>query len=128
MDFSNRAYDRHLRDLQPSLSRIIIVNSDHIEPGCSQSTDDHLGMPAGANNGHAGYAVHGCVPSSVLGHLVSVFRPPSSVLSHTSLKYRQIGMAFRTNAFALEDLEDGQRQNLQIEPETDRKSTRLNSS
>ena len=61
MDFSNRAYDRHLRDLLSSLCRIIIVNSDHIEPGCSQSTDDHLGMPAGANNGHAGFAVHGCV-------------------------------------------------------------------
>src|ERR1035441_9667712 len=53
VDFSNRAYDRHLRDLMPSLCRIIIVNSDHIEPGYSQSTDDHLGMPAGANNGHA---------------------------------------------------------------------------
>src|ERR1019366_6018781 len=61
MDFSNRAYDGHIRDLLPSLCRIIIVNSHHIEPGCSQSTDYHLGMPAGANNGHAGFAVHGCI-------------------------------------------------------------------
>jgi len=61
MDFGNRADDSHLRDLLSSLGWIIIVNCGHIESGGAQSTDDHLGMPTGANDRHAGLAVHGWI-------------------------------------------------------------------